>query len=62
MVLHCGTEAPAVQVQVQWQVKRSEPIAHALQENGCAINVSLSTLQHWMRRPELQWPHQFFHF
>ena len=33
-------------------VKRSEPIAHALQVDGCVTNVSQSTSDHWMRRPD----------
>ena len=32
--------------------ERSEHIAPALQANGCAINVSLSTWQQWIRRTE----------
>ena len=32
--------------------ERSEHIVPALQANGCAINVSLSTWQQWIRRTE----------
>ena len=32
--------------------KGPEPIAHALQVDGCATNVSWSTPDHWMRWPD----------